>query len=275
MVGIFAGLYGIAFIFTLFLLLRILKMTVYQPAFTSLLLFFYTLCTFLFRCIYLSIYVSGGLREEGPSSYVLVELPSFFILSVASILIMSYGFCVFSIRNSVPLSTVKRKFWFWWFLFRVFLYSILVIVLTLLCTLNASSQIHSQCFGRIINTQDNFVVQTIRIAYHSFLLILAVISTMALFLLERELHSTSQSDYLSHLSIISGISVLSTSVLWVVYSALSGSSPYFVIPLWCCEALPLMIICLLVGPSFSSTQSDDSFEHFYSWTMQSKNSVLY
>lgn len=248
MVGIFAGLYGIAFVVTLFLFVGVLRIS---PTVVNVILFLFTLMTFLFRCVYLSIYVSGGLRVEGPSSYVLVEPPSFFILSVASILIMSYGFCVYCLSKSVPHEAVINQFWMWWLAFTALLYLILVVVLSLLSTLDSSALVVSDCYGRIVTTESNFTVQGIRIAYHSFLLVIAVISAVTLFFLGRKLRKTLKTDTLSHLSIISGISVLSTSVLWVVYSALSGSSPYFVIPLWFCEVIPLLLVSFMSSPYVS------------------------
>jgi hypothetical protein len=270
MVGIFAGLYGIAFIFTFVMFFGVFRTS---PTVVNMILFLFTMMTFLFRCIYLSIYVSGGLREEGPSSYVLVEPPSFFILSVASILIMSYGFCVYCLSKSVPHEAVINQFWMWWLAFTVFLYLILVVVLTLLCTLDSSALIVSDCYGRMVTTESNFTVQSIRIAYHTFLLVIAIISAVTLFFLGRTLRKTLKTDTLSHLSIISGISVLSTSVLWVVYSALSGSSPYFVIPLWCCEVLPLVLVCFLSSPFFLQQPTASTFSFSFSKSVESVNSM--
>ena len=255
MVGIFAGLYGISFLLAFYMFCGVIRTS---PTVINLILFSFTLMTFLFRCVYLSIYVSGGLRVEGPSSYVLVEPPSFFILSVASILIMSYGFCVYCLSKSVPHESAIKQFWMWWLAFTVLLYLILVVVLTLLSTLDSSADTVSDCYGRIVTTQSNFTVQAIRIAYHSFLLVIAVISAVTLFILGRKLKKSLKTDTLSHLSVIAGVSVLSTSVLWVVYSALSGSSPYFVIPLWCCEAPPLLLVCVLAGPFVSNTPTDST-----------------
>ena len=262
MVGVFAGLYGICFLVTLFLALSVLR---FAPSLTNIILFFFILLTFLFRCIYLSIYASGGFRVEGSGSYVLVEPPSFFILSVASILIMSYGFCVYCLKKSVPQESAFTKFWTSWILFTIFLYCVLAVVLALLSTLNASDTIVSGCYGRIVTTESNFTVQAIRIAYHSFLLFLAIISAIVLFLLGRELKMTLKADSLSHLSIISGLSVLLTSILWVVYSALSGSSPYFVIPLWFCEAPPLLLVGFLVRPEKSDAYSESTYDRSRSW----------
>jgi len=262
MVGVFAGLYGISFFITLFLALSVLR---FAPSLTNIILFFFILLTFLFRCIYLSIYASGGFRVEGSGSYVLVEPPSFFILSVASILIMSYGFCVYCLKKSVPQESAFTKFWTSWIFFTIFLYCVLAVVLALLSTLNASDTIVSDCYGRIVTTQSNFTVQAIRIAYHSFLLFLAIISAIVLFFLGRELKTTLKADSLSHLSIISGLSVLLTSILWVVYSALSGSSPYFVIPLWFCEAPPLLIVGFLVRPEKGDASSDSTYDRSRSW----------
>lgn len=245
MVGVFAGLYGLCFLFAFTFALVAFR---FAFSVSNFLLFFFILLTFLFRCVYLCIYASGGFRVEASGSFVLVEPPSFFILSVASILIMSYGFCVYCLKNSLPQQSAYSKFWTSWIVFTIFLYCILAVVLALLCSLSTSDTIISECYGRIVTTESNFTVQAIRIAYHSFLLFLAIISAVTLYFLGRELKSTLKADSLSHLSIISGLSVLLTSILWVVYSANSGSSPYFVIPLWFCEALPLLLVAFLVLP---------------------------
>ena len=42
--------------------------------------------------------------------------------------------------------------------------------------------------------------------------------------------------------------MLLSNILWVIYSGLSGSSPYFVIPLFFVEVPPLILIMLLVLP---------------------------
>ena len=257
MVGVFAGLYGLSFLIALFLAISVFQ---FAPSLTNLILFFFILLTFLFRCIYLCIYASGGFRVEGSGSFVLVEPPSFFILSVASILIMSYGFCVYCLKKSVPQESAFSKFWTSWIIFTIFLYCVLAVVLALLSTLDTSDTIISDCYGRIVTTQNNFTVQAIRIAYHSFLLFLAILSAITLFFLGRELKTTLKADSLSHLSIISGLSVLLTSILWVVYSALSGSSPYFVIPLWFCEAPPLLLVGILVRPETADDDSGSTYD---------------
>lgn len=268
MVGVFAGLYGLSFLVALFLSWSILRTSKFV---VNLILFFFVLAVFLFRCVYLSVYVSGGFRVEGMDSFVLVEPPSFFILSVASILIMSYGFCVYCLNHSVPQEAIMGKFWMLWVTFTVLLYLTLAVVLVLLGTLNTSDSITSECYGRMVTLQSNFTVQAIRIAYHSFLFVLAVIAALVLNLLGRQLRSNLRSDSLLVLSVISGVSVLSTNTLWVVYSALSGSSPYFVIPLWVCEALPLLLICWLVRPSHTEKGTDSTNEHGSS--VQSVNSL--
>ena len=255
MVSVFAGLYGLAFIFGLFFAVSILTES---PSLTNIFLFLFILLVFLFRTIYVAMYAAGEFREEGPGSFVLVEPPSFFILYSASLLVMSYGFCVFCLKNSIPQESVYVRFWFLWLAFAVFLFCVMVVIVALLSTLNESDTVIVSCYGRHVTVIENFTVQTIRIAYHSFLLFLAIIAAVTIIYLGRELHNTLQTESLSILSLITCLSVLATSVLWVAYSAASGSTPYFIIPLWFCECPPLLITCFLVRPQKAQSGGDGS-----------------
>ena len=42
--------------------------------------------------------------------------------------------------------------------------------------------------------------------------------------------------------------MLLSNILWVIYSGLSGSSPYFVIPLFFVEVPPLLLLMFMVVP---------------------------
>jgi hypothetical protein len=256
MVAVFAGLYGAAFLFCLVLAMLILSKS---PSLTNIFVFLFTLLTFLLRCIYLSMFAAGDFREEGSGSFVLVEPPSFFIVTVASLLMMSYGFCVYCLKHSVPQESLFVKFWLYWVFFTLLLYIVMAVVIALLSTLNNVDTVNVDCYGRDVTVEENFTVQTIRIAYHSFLLFLAIIIASVIYYLGRELQSTLQTDSLSLLSVIACLSVLTTSVLWVVYSAQSGSSPYFVIPLWVCECPPLLMICFLVRPEESQGKDGSTY----------------
>jgi hypothetical protein len=194
-------------------------------------------------------YAAGYFREEGARSYVLVEPPSFFILTVNNILVMSYGFCVYCLKNSVPQERVFTYFWIGWAAFTFMLYLFMAVIIILMSKLDNEDTVTIECFGRQVTVSHNTTVETIRIAYHSFLLFLAIVSSICILALGKELQNNLQTKSLSILSLISCCSVLTTSVLWVAYSAKSGSTPYFVIPLWFCECPLLLATCFIVRPS--------------------------
>jgi ABC-type Fe3+ transport system permease subunit len=180
---------------------------------------------------------------------VLVEPPSFFILTIASLFVMSYSFYAYCLKTKAPQEEAFVRIWGVWVLFTIFLYAVLAVVLILLSLLDDSDEVYVRCFGRYDEIEHNRTVETIRIAYHSLLLALALIASLSLFALESEIQKTVKSSSLSMLSYISCTSVLATSTLWVVYSANSGSTPYFVIPLWICECPPLLAAAFYTQPS--------------------------
>ena len=49
----------------------------------------------------LSYCLLGHFRDEDAASFVLVEPPSFFLLSIASVILMSYGFCLYCLKTHV------------------------------------------------------------------------------------------------------------------------------------------------------------------------------
>jgi hypothetical protein len=245
MISIFSGLYGIAVLAVIYYGYAIVS---FNPSFTNFLLFFFMFVTFFLRCLYLAMFAAGYFRVEGAASYLLVEPPSFFILSIASLFVMSYGYCVCCLEGPGHGRAMSNYIWLYWFAFTIVLYTVMAVVLSLLSELDRNDKIIFKCYGQYATVQEDFTVQTIRISYHSFLFCIAVISAFYIFYFERKIQETIESASLSTMSILSCFSVLGTSVLWVIYSAVSGSTPYFVIPLWFCEVPPLLATCMYVMP---------------------------
>eukprot|EP00009_Paramoeba_aestuarina_P004329 CAMPEP_0201511284 /NCGR_PEP_ID=MMETSP0161_2-20130828/3752_1 /ASSEMBLY_ACC=CAM_ASM_000251 /TAXON_ID=180227 /ORGANISM="Neoparamoeba aestuarina, Strain SoJaBio B1-5/56/2" /LENGTH=1798 /DNA_ID=CAMNT_0047906711 /DNA_START=91 /DNA_END=5487 /DNA_ORIENTATION=- len=245
MVAVFGALYGLSFLISLIFTYQIFSRV---PSLTNLILCFLVWLVFIFRCVYLSMFAAGYFREEDTASFILVEPPSFFIISIASVILMSFGFCLYCLKSHVQQDQVFTKFWVVWLVFNIFIYLIMVVVLVLETQLDTSDTEIVDCFGRVVEVDESFTVQAIRIAYHSFLLVVAVVTCASLVMLGRKLDQTVDSSSLSTLSIIAGMSVFVTSLLWVIYSAASGSSPYFVIPLFFCEALPLLGLMYKIVP---------------------------
>ena len=162
---------------------------------------------------------------------------------------MSYAFCVASVRKG-GFDVVIKSHWSMWIASQILLYGTLGLVLGLLIGLDSSDTTYDSCFGRKASVEENDTVEYIRIAYHSFLLLFAIVAGLIVFSLGAELKDSlkSESSSLLFLSTIGGSSTIATNVLWVIYSSLSGNSPYFVIPLFFSECVPLLIICFLVFP---------------------------
>jgi hypothetical protein len=245
MVAVFAGLYGLGFILVAVVLVKFLAS---MSSLTNLLMIMFVMLTLLFRCIYLSMFAAGELQTEDISSFVLVEPPSFFLISVGGILMMSYAFCAYCVKTQEPQQSVFVRYWTFFLVSQLILYLILAIVLIVLSEIDTADSVTESCFGREVEVEENFSVQAVRIAYHSFLLVVAIISVVSILYYNRQIeHQTKQIQSLKLLTYISSISIFLTNLLWVIYSAVSGSSPYFVIPLYLCEGLMLTVLPFLVG----------------------------
>ena len=249
MVAVFAALYGVGFVISSIVLVYVILKVQSLANIITFILFFMILATHLFRCVYFSLFASGHLQTEDISSYVLVEPPSFFLISVGSILLMSFAFCAYCLKTATPQQDAFFRYWSLWGVSNIFLYLMLVVVLVVLSQVETSDKVIEDCFGREVETNQNFNVQTVRIAYHSFLLVVATISVSLILYFNRQMEQNIQVRSMKLLTIISGISIFLTNLLWVIYSGASGSSPYFVIPLWFCEGLPLTVIPFLVFPT--------------------------
>ena len=77
MIGIFTGLYGIAFLVTLFFLIKGL----HALTLSLLILFIYVLATFAFRTVFWAIVASGGYEETSSGYYILIEPPRYLFSS--------------------------------------------------------------------------------------------------------------------------------------------------------------------------------------------------
>jgi hypothetical protein len=227
-----------------------------QLTLANLSLFFFIGMTQAFRCVYLALFTSGELQTENEISYVLVEPPSFFVLTAASILILSYGFCFYCVKRSIPQASVYMRFWIIWSLFTVLLYALMVVVIALESTVYNRISVYVDCYGLVNYKENSNSVQKVRIVYHSILLLFAVFAAVFILFLGRGLQQEIMVDYLLLISIICGVSVFSTNIMWVIYSALSASTPYFVIPLWICECPPLVLICFLARPKVKEEPSE-------------------
>ena len=244
MVTIFAVLYGIGFLLVVGLAFYERK----RMTLANVLLFFFIAMTQLFRVFYIAFFTGGELQTETEVSFFLVEPPSFFVLSASSILILSYGFCFYCVTHSIPQEKVFMRFWIVWSVFTVLLYLVMVAVIALLSHVSVRMYEIVDCYGVVSYDENSDSVQNIRIAYHSLLLLFAVIATACILFFGAVLRHKLPVDYLLLISVISGVSVFCTNIMWVIYSALSASTPYFVIPLWIVECPPLIAICFLARP---------------------------
>jgi hypothetical protein len=241
MVSIISALYGLAMVFVFCLAFVVLPAA---PSITNLLLFFFVLLTFLLRTLYLALYAAGYFHTEDTVSFLLVEPPSFFLLSIASLFIMTYGFCLYCLKANTPQQSVYFQIWIYWAFFTIALYLLMAVVIILLNELDREDEVSVYCYGREVFVSPSFTVETIRIVYHTILLVLASAATIAIFILARQIEKSLEAQSLFTLNAISTLPVMLTSVLWVIYSAISGASPYFVIPLWFCECPLLVATCL-------------------------------
>jgi len=254
MMGVFCGLYGLSCVLSIvgFFLVFVggaLSLSV-------LMLFFFVILTFLFRCILCGLFASGHYDSATDDYFGLLEPPSFFVFSILTVLIMSYWFCVKAAKGKATAETFM-KYWKGWLLSQLFIYLVMAAVFILLNELDTDDDVVTYCFGRTATVKENDTVQYIRIAYHSLLLFLAIICAIMELKLGIVLKESLEKDTLLVLSVLGGVSVVSNCLLWVVYSAASGSTPYFVIPLFMTEAPPLLAITYLVLPARRSDYMPD------------------
>ena len=254
MLIVFASLYGVSAVISVVSCILLIK--VIGASMSNIFLFFFVFSTFVFRCIYVALYSSGHLQSANAGYFVLVETPSFFIVSILTVLIMSYAFCVTSVKGNVTESAYLR-YWVIWLVTQVVLYSILALVLGLLTGLDTVETLQISCNNRISEVIPNRTVDNIRIAYHAFILTIAFVCAIIVFKFAKNLRDTLESNSLFILSAIGGVSVVLTSLLWVIYSALDGSTPYFIIPLFISECPPLLLICFLIFPSKETDQEGE------------------
>mmetsp|Transcript_4166 Transcript_4166/g.5377 ORF Transcript_4166/g.5377 Transcript_4166/m.5377 type:complete len:155 (+) Transcript_4166:3720-4184(+) len=147
-----------------------------------------------------------------------------------------------------------------WGLAQVLLYTVLAIVLVLLTTLDTSETVETECFGRISHVEKNNVIEYVRIGYHSFILFITILCSIMVVAYGKELRDELQTNSLLTLSLIGAVSVFSNSLLWVIYSSLSASSAYVVIPLFFTEVPPLLIILSFIYPSSSMGMTTTMYE---------------
>jgi hypothetical protein len=254
MLIVFAALYGLSALISVASCLLLIRLI--GASLSNIFLFFFVFSTFVFRCIFLALYSSGALLTATPGYFVLVETPSFFIVSILTVLIMSYSFCVMSVKGYADDKAYVR-YWGYWFATQIMLYLILALILGLLTGLNTSETLQTSCSNRISKVVPNTTVDDIRIAYHAFILVIAFCCAVIVFYFGKALRDTLESNSLLTLSAIGGVSVVLTSLLWVIYSGLDGSSPYFVIPLFLTEVPPLLLICFLIFPSKEKEDEDE------------------
>ena len=88
-----------------------------------------------------------------------MEPPSFFILSVASVLATSFGFCLYCLKNNIPQEKAFVRFWLYWGAFNVILYLILMVVLVLMTQLDTEDDVTITCYGRSVEVDESFTIQ--------------------------------------------------------------------------------------------------------------------
>ena len=242
----FAVLYAACLVVVLVMLY--LTVTLSQHPSNILMLSFAATILFL-RALYISLAASGELLDSAPESYVLVEPPSFLLVSLSMVVIMCFAFCLRSIKGTLSvMDQSRKKYWVVWFLSQIPLYAVMIIVIALLCTINTSDVTTSSCFGRIENIEKNRNVQNVRIAYHSFMLAVALAAATCVIALTMKIYDRMRAEAVIYLCLVVGASLLLSNILWVAYSAADGSTPYFVIPLFFTEGVPLFCLAILLRP---------------------------
>ena len=166
-------------------------------------------------------------------------------MSVLTVLIMSFAFIVAASQGKNKLGT----YWMYWLILQLFLIAVLFVVVGLMIGLDNNDEITISCFGRQSSVEENTTIRDIRIAYHSFLLFVAIVGAIIVMKQGRDLPDHENKTTLQTLSALAGVAVVLTSLLWVIYSAIDDPSPYFVIPLFFTEVPPLLLMCHLTFPS--------------------------
>ena len=247
-IATFAALYGVGCL--TFLTLLILCV-VFIPRASNAWLLTFGFLLHLFRCVYLALFAAGYLQDNSVAALVMIELPSFFLFSIASITIMSYAFAIFSMKWDVGKELLKKKrrvFWKIWAVYQVLLYLILAVVIICMTQIESVDETKTSCFRRQGALEEDNSTDIIRIAYHSFMLLMAVIVGVLLFTLSKRIMDRAKEHRIVLLSSLSAFAVITVNILWVIYSAFGGSTPFFVIPLFLCESPAMLYAGITIRP---------------------------
>jgi len=242
---LFACLYAIVGMVVVALIFVLVRYNRLVP--NILLLFFgWLVCTL--RVILSGLYANSHWTEFTLGQLFLIETPSFLILSMGSIILMSFAFATANLTSESSTLFHSKSYWLQWLVGQVFLVVLLVVVVVLMYTLQGDGTISKSCMGRITTTEEDKTVELIRIVYHSFLLLLAVGVSVVLIFRARMIYDKLHSITVLQLCTVSVFGVVLESLVWVIYSAIASPTPYFIIPLFFVEALPILALCHLIRP---------------------------
>ena len=240
---VFSGLYGASFLIVFGVLLVIGFL---MFSFSNVLMMGLGSGMLCIRSIYIGMYGAGYLQGQSGGEILMVEIPSFLYLLLGGLVVTIFSFTYQNVSGEKIHE--KRPFWIRYFIFCGVSVVIFVIVIVLMVEIPDDAKPSYSCFGFQAKDQTDNSIENIRIAYHSLALFVAILCAGRLFVLSKMIYNQVQSKKVMLFAWIVGLGILCQNIMWVTYSALNGSSPYFVIPMFFVEALPVLFVALLIVP---------------------------
>ena len=240
---VFSGLYGASFLIVFGVLLVIGFL---MFSFSNVLMVGLGSGMLCIRSIYIGMYGAGYLQGQSGGEILMVEIPSFLYLALGGLVVSIFSFTYQNVSGEKIHN--KRPFWIRYFIFCGMLVVIFVIVIVLMVEIPDDGEPIYSCFGFRAEYQTDDSIENIRIAYHSLALFVAILCAGRLFVLSKMIYNQVQSKKVMLFAWIVGLGILCQNIMWVTYSALNGSSPYLVIPMFFVEALPVLFVALLAIP---------------------------
>mmetsp|Transcript_19390 Transcript_19390/g.54447 ORF Transcript_19390/g.54447 Transcript_19390/m.54447 type:complete len:1803 (+) Transcript_19390:150-5558(+) len=200
------------------------------------------------RGVYLALFAAGHLHGDTAWTYILVEAPIFLYLSVMTVLIMALSYTLQSTSQSAS-SSRSSKAWLLWGAVQLVLVCFYVVVVTLLSELGDGDAVLSTCLGRITSLEEDRTVDYVRIAYYSVIFILSVVASIVLLGLTLRIYSIIRKNQFALVTIFCSFMITLYASMWVLYSALDGSTPYYVIPLFILEGSLAVVIVTATRPT--------------------------
>eukprot|EP01097_Dermamoeba_algensis_P008004 TRINITY_DN5182_c0_g1_i1.p1 TRINITY_DN5182_c0_g1~~TRINITY_DN5182_c0_g1_i1.p1 ORF type:complete len:522 (+),score=134.16 TRINITY_DN5182_c0_g1_i1:789-2354(+) len=245
-----ASCYTIVFIFGMFVFLKsplhksnsisTIREALLAAASAIRMIYFFLLATSVF----------SSTSQEDSIEHVLIELPTFFYMSVASHLILSF---IVSLRLEI---IGKNKFLLIFLgVNMMMIYPIFIIIIILYSVLNSSESSYSlitSCGGRLFTyTNNNEYVRIIRIVYRVSVTFISFLMSFILIASGWKLKLFIESTLVSHagrhqqkiktiflVSLVIGSGLFLNSLAFLIYFAINESSPWFLLALFFTEVLP-------------------------------------